>query len=76
MFRWIRYGLCSCSYEAKKEEEEEIREVNYALRQCGCELVKDGMIQDNLPKIISQPLISEKEYTTALTKEYLEIKTE
>ena len=59
-----------------KRNSEKTKEVNDALRQCGSELVKNGIMQDNLLKIISQPLISEKEYTTALTKEYLEIKTE
>jgi len=59
-----------------KRNLEKTKEVNDALRQCGFELVKNGKIEDKLLKIISQPLISEKEYTTALTKEYLEIKTE
>lgn len=59
-----------------KRNSDKTKEVNDALEQCGFELVKNGIIKDNLLKLISQPLISEKEYTTALTKEYLEIKTE
>jgi multimeric flavodoxin WrbA len=59
-----------------KRNSEKTKQVNNAVRQVGSELVKNGIIQDNLLKIISQPLISEKEYTTALTKEYLEIRTE
>jgi hypothetical protein len=59
-----------------KRNSEKTKEVNDALKQCGFELIKNGIIKDNLVKIISQPLISEKEYTIALTKEYLEIKTD
>jgi hypothetical protein len=59
-----------------KRNSEKTKEVNDALKQCGFELGKNGILKDNLLRLISQPLISEKEYTTALTKEFLEIKTE
>ena len=53
---------------------EKVKEVKYALRQVGYELVDTGIISNDLLKIISQPLISEKEYRKELTNHYLKLK--
>ena len=57
-----------------RKETEKTREVNDALKKAGFELVKRGVMPQDLLETICQPLISEKEYRQSLTSDYLETK--
>jgi multimeric flavodoxin WrbA len=57
-----------------RTKSEKITKVNVALKKVGFELIKSGTMSKDLLKIICQPLISEKEYRTELTEDYIKTK--